>query len=148
MMQKSLLATGGICLCSSFYSREDKKSGCCYTPDIEPGSLTHREDHMVIDLNKTSLLSSDGDAVYADNPDKELKIIVIRKKHKEFYALSRLCTHGGQALSFIPERGLLQCNSFNHSLFELDGRVWKGPAPDPIITYKTKLSGNELNIYY
>jgi Rieske Fe-S protein len=103
---------------------------------VEPECLTFKEDRLIIDLENTATLRENGQAAYADYPEKDVRMIVIRMKKNRYYALSRLCTHGGQALSYIPERKLVQCNSYNHSLFNLDGTVWKGPAPEPIRSYE------------
>lgn len=41
-------------------------------------------------------------------------------------------------------RGLLQCNNFNHSNFDLSGQVVKGPAETPLKSYPVKLVDDTL----
>jgi Rieske Fe-S protein len=135
MLQKSAMLAGSICLCRSIIADDPPESTCCITPEIEQECLTFKENSIIIDLEKTSTLQKSGQAVYVDYPQKEVKIIVAREKKNRYYALSRLCTHGGQALSYVPERKMLQCNSYNHSIFNLDGTVWKGPAPTAIRSF-------------
>jgi Rieske Fe-S protein len=148
MLQNAALLVGGVCLCKNALGLDIPQSTCCYTPDIEPESLTIGEHSFIIDLTKAPSISKKGNAVYVDNKEKEIRTILVRVKKNRFQAFSRHCTHGNQALSYIPERKLLQCNSYNHSLFDLDGSVWKGPAPDPIKVYPVKYDKNRLEIFY
>jgi Rieske Fe-S protein len=148
MLRNSMLIGSGICLCHNSWGLDNPKSTCCYTPDIEPESLTKSEQSFIIDLKKAPSLAKKGNAVYVDNHEKNIRMIVVRVKKNNFLAFSRHCSHGNQALSYIPERKLLQCNSYNHSLFDLDGSVWKGPAPDPIKVYPVKNDKNKLEIFY
>lgn len=148
MLKSSLLISGGVCMCHNTFGFDIPKSTCCYTPDIEPESITQKNKSIVIDLSKAPSLEQKGQAAYVDSYDGNLKIIVVRAKKNAFYALSRFCTHGRQAISYVAERKLLQCNSYNHSLFDLDGSVWKGPAPNPILTYPVEYSKGQLEIFY
>ncbi len=146
MLQKSVLLAGSICLCRSVGADDPPESTCCITPEIEKECLTFKENSVLIDLDKTSTLHKSGQAVYVDYPEKDVKMIVVREKKNSYYALSRLCTHGGQALSYVPERKMLQCNSYNHSIFTLDGTVWKGPAPTDIRSFEIISGTNSLEI--
>ena len=142
MLTKSAMLIGSICLCRSISADDPPESTCCITPEIEQECLTFKENSLTINLEKTSTLQKSGQAVYVDYPQKDLKMIVVREKRNRYYALSRLCSHGGQALSYVPERKILQCNSYNHSIFNLDGTVWKGPAPTAIRSFYI-ISGNK-----
>ena len=147
MLKRSALLAGSICLCKTVVAEDPSESTCCITPEIEKESLTFNENSVIIDLDKTLMLQKSGQAVYVDYPEKDAKMIVVREKNNRYYALSRLCAHGGQALSYIPERKLLQCNSYNHSIFSLDGTVWKGPAPTDIRAYDLQLIKGKLEIF-
>ena len=142
MLEKSAMYIGSICLCRRIVAEDPPESTCCITPEIEQECLTFKENSIIINLKKTATLQKSGQAVYVDYPEKDLKMIVVREKKNRFYALARLCTHGGQALSYVPERKMLQCNSYNHSIFALDGTVWKGPAPTAIRSFEI-ISGNQ-----
>jgi Rieske Fe-S protein len=87
-----------------------------------------------------------GNAAYVVNKDKSLDLIVVHAEADRYCVLSRLCTHGGQVVSFNRERGMLQCNNFNHAIFDLDGRVWKGPAEKPLKSYPVVLVEEALVI--
>ena len=146
MLQKSALLVGSICLCSNINADDPPESTCCFTPEIEQECLTFAENSIIINLGATKTLKKNGQAVYVDYPEKDIKMIVVREKRDKYYALSRLCTHGGQALSYVPQRNKLQCNSFNHSVFNLDGTVWKGPAPDAIRSFDIVSGSKSLEI--
>lgn len=147
MLQKSAMLVGSICLCSSISADDPPESTCCITSEIELECLTFKENSLIINLEKTATLQKNGQAVYVDYPEKNIKMIVVREKRNRYYALSRLCSHGGQALSYIPERKKLQCNSFNHSIFNLDGTVWKGPAPAAIRSFDIISGNKKLEIF-
>ena len=146
MIHQSAIMMGGVCLCNHVFGLDDNISSCCFTPDIEPESISVKDDIISIDLNIAKTLSENGNAAYLDIKEKDVRLIVIHKSKKRYYALSRHCTHGNQALSYVKERKMLQCNSFNHSIFELNGNVWKGPAPEPIKSYEIELSDGKLRI--
>jgi len=148
MLKNSVFIAGGICMCHKSFGLDHPKSSCCFTPDIEPESVTQKGKSILIDLSRAPSLSNKGHAAYVDSHDGQIKIIVVWVKRNTFYALSRFCTHGRQAISYVAERKLLQCNSYNHSLFDLDGSVWKGPAGKPIQAYPVKFKDGQLEIFY
>ena len=104
-----------------------------------PGGLT-------IDLRKAPSLRGVGSAAYVVNKDKSLELIVVHAGANRYSVLSRLCTHGGQVVSYNRARGMLQCNNFNHSIFEVNGSVWKGPAEKPLKSYAVVLVADALVI--
>ncbi len=71
-----------------------------------------------------------GNAAWITHEGKGLKLIVVRAGKDEYCVLSRLCTHGGQTISYNRKRHLLQCNNFNHSNFGLDGQRDQGTRRD------------------
>ncbi len=135
MIQASALLIGGACSCRTTSDSTALRSTCCNTPDLEPDSLTINEDHLTIDLKKARSLADVGNAAWITDEGRDLKFIIVRADKDEYRVLSRLCTHGGQTVSYNPKRRLLQCNNFNHSNFGLDGGVIKGPAETPLKTY-------------
>jgi Rieske Fe-S protein len=135
MMQASAILLGGVCGCRMPGDAEAPRSTCCWSPDVEAESLTIGEDHVTIDLTKAASLGEVGNAAWITDESKGLKLIVVRSGKDEYHVLSRLCTHGGQTVSYNPKRRLLQCNNFNHSNFGLDGGVVKGPAETPLKSY-------------
>jgi len=146
MLKKSALTAGGLCTCQ-ILDAFAAPSDCCNTPHLEPGSFTISQDRIVIDLAKAPSLAEAGHAVFISQPDEEIELIVVRPDKDQFIALSRFCTHGRQVLSYNKHWRLLQCNSYNHSLFKLDGEVYKGPAPHPLDMFEVEKKDQKLTIY-
>ena len=146
MLKSSALAAGGLCSWRVL-DLFAKPSDCCNTPDLEPDSYTVEKDRIVVDLNAAPSLAHPGHAAFISVPEREIELIIVRPDRDSYVALSRFCTHGGQVLSYVRQRRLLQCNNYNHSLFELDGTVYKGPAPKPLARFRAAAAAGELTIY-
>ena len=146
MMGAGALLVGCVCGCRTGGDAAAPRSTGCSTPDIEPESVTYGPGGLTIDLLKAPSLREIGNAAYLVNEAKSLQLIVVHAEKQAYCVLSRLCTHGGQVVSYNRERGMLQCNNFNHSLFDLAGRVWKGPAEKPLKSYPVVLVEEALVI--
>jgi Rieske Fe-S protein len=146
MILHSALLTGGICLCATPSGAKRTRSTCCETPELEPDSYEISRTGISIDLEKAAPLDKPGTAAAVVDADKGIQIIIVRTGKKEYVALHRLCTHGNQVVSYNDTRKILQCNSYNHSIFALNGEVVKGPAPRPLKAYPAKISRNTLEI--
>jgi Rieske Fe-S protein len=146
VIRASALLVGGVCSCRMAGDPQAAQSTCCGTPDIEPESVTVGQGRVTIDLKSARSLAKVGSAAYVVDQDKSLQLIVVHAGKRKYFALSRLCTHGGQVISYNRNRGLLQCNNFNHSIFDLDGEVWKGPAEKPLTSYAVTLVEDRLVI--
>lgn len=144
MMRASALLAGCACGCRTAGDPASPRSTCCDTPDVEPESLTIGEDYLTVDLTKARSLSGVGNAAWITDESRALKLIVVHADAEEYFVLSRLCTHGGQTISYNRRRRLLQCNNFNHSNFDLSGRVVKGPAETPLASYPVRVAGETL----
>lgn len=129
------LLVGCVCGCRTGGDLKAPRSTCCSVPNLEPESVTYGPGGFTIDLLKAPSLREIGNAAYLVNEAKALQVIIVHAEKQGYCVLARLCTHGGQVVSYNRERGMLQCNNFNHSLFLLDGRVWKGPAEKPLKSY-------------
>lgn len=146
MIIQSAQLLGGICLCRKSFTDDTERSDCCFTPYIEAESTDYLGSTIIIDLKKAKTIRDPGFAAYVVNEDLNIQLIIFQLNQGEFYALSRFCTHGGQIVSFIRERGLVQCNNFNHSIFKVSGSVYKGPAPGPLESYPVKVQDDHLFI--
>ncbi|HVK38210.1 MAG TPA: Rieske (2Fe-2S) protein [Candidatus Kapabacteria bacterium] len=85
-----------------------------------------------------SILDSDGKSVATDikGPDG-FPILIVRSSATSYTALSMRCTHEACAVErIVPVGGPILCRCHG-SLFELDGRVRKGPAATPLTSYTT-----------
>ena len=118
----------------------------CDTPDLDPDCLTFGEDRVVVDLARTPELGVAGHAANLIDRERSIDLIVVHVEAGSYCALSRFCTHAGRTLAYIRSRKLLQCTNFNHSLFELNGRVRKGPAELPLASHPVRLRDGMLEI--
>jgi Rieske Fe-S protein len=146
MLLRSVYTLGGICLCAKTFSDDPERSNCCYTPLIESESVHYQGSNIFIDLEKAISIQDPGYAAYLVDEVRNIQLIIFQVEEGEYYALSRFCTHGGQVVSYIRERQLVQCNNFNHSIFRLNGSVYKGPAPVPLPSFPVKVDGRNLII--
>jgi Rieske Fe-S protein len=133
---------GGGCLCAASAPR----STCCITPDIEPESVAFSQGCILIDLDKAPSLAETGASATLIVPERNLDLIVVRPDRHRYCALSGLCTHFPRPLTYVPARRVLQCNNFNHSIFDLAGNVVKGPASRPIRAFPVTIERNALKI--
>ncbi|HNU28770.1 MAG TPA: Rieske 2Fe-2S domain-containing protein [Sedimentisphaerales bacterium] len=144
VMQTGMLLAGGICGCRTTGHSDALRCSCCDTPELEPESLTFGPGGLTIDLLRAPSLREVGSAAYLVHRDKPLQLIVVHADKLLYCVLSRLCTHGGQVVSYNRQRGVLQCNGFNHSIFDLNGSVLKGPAEKPLRAYPVVFVENAL----
>jgi Rieske Fe-S protein len=143
MLRRAVIVTGGICSCPSLLA-DEKKSTCCNTPEISAECYTVSKNSISVDLNKTDTLNAFGEAATIVNDERGFHIIIVRASEKEYLALSRICTHGGNVVNYNNKRNILQCNNYNHSIFDLKGQVVKGPATEPLHVYPVKWENNKL----
>ncbi len=135
MMEAGVVLAGCMCGCRTGGELAGPRSTCCDTPELEPESVTFGPGGLTIDLLKAPSLQEEGRSASVMDKSRSLQLIDVHAEKRRYCVLSRLCTHGGQVVSYNRVRGVLQCNNFNHSIFDLDGRVWKGPAPKPLTSY-------------
>jgi hypothetical protein len=135
MIQTGALLAGGICGCRTARDPDTPRSTCCDTPGLERESLTFGPGGLTIDLLKAPSLREVGNAAYIVHKGKSLQLIVVHADKLLYCVLSRLCTHCGEVVSYNRRLGVLQCNDFDHSIFDLSGYVWKGPAGKPLKSY-------------
>ena len=145
LLHRASLVLGGGCLCHAARGAS-AKSTCCSTPDLEPASLGFANATLTVDLAQAPSLAEVGDAAFLVNPERQLELILVRAAPDRFVALSRNCTHGGQVVSYARKRGAIICNNYNHSVFDLDGQVVKGPAGTPLKSYPVTLKDGRLEI--
>jgi cytochrome b6-f complex iron-sulfur subunit len=146
MIRQAALFAGGICTCQTLLADDKLKSTCCDTPEISGDCYSVSNEHITVDLTKIEALDTPGHAALIVDTAKNLEIIIVRPTGNDYVALSRICTHGGNVVSYNSRRNILQCNNFNHSIFDLMGQVVKGPASEPLHVYPLRLQNNNLVI--
>jgi Rieske Fe-S protein len=119
---------------------------CCTTEEIPAASYRYRGEALEIDLAKTPAIARTGGAVKLVDLGRDLNIIIVHPEKDRFAALDRSCTHGGAQVAYNRHHRTVQCTSWGHSEFALDGKVLGGSAKEPLRTYEVRRSGNRLVI--
>ena len=96
-----------------------------------------------------STLEHDGAFLVESSAKPEGKpLLIIRQKEGEFEALSMRCTHKGCKVE-TPKDGQIHCPCHD-SVYDLNGVVVDGPAPDNLAKYKVTLDApaKKLTVEY
>ena len=140
------LFAGGVCTCHVILADDLLRSTCCNTPEISKDCYQVSKKSITIDLSKVEVLDTPGYAALIADEVRNFQIIIVTPNEQDYVALSRICTHGGNVVSYNPKRNILQCNNYNHAIFSLDGQVVKGPATEPLHVYPVSVENNNLVI--
>ena len=70
-------------------------------------------------------------------------LLLVRDSEKSIRAFNPTCTHEKCRVRYLHKKQRLGCKC-HKSEFDLDGINLSGPAPRPLTTYKTELSGDRL----
>ncbi len=119
---------------------------CCTTPDIPAESVSFRAGSLIIDLRRAPALQKPGAAVRVVDQERGINLIVVHARKKRFAALERSCTHGGAQVAYNRINDTVQCSSWGHSEFDLDGAVLGGSARKPLRAYVARMTGRTLEI--
>ena len=69
--------------------------------------------------------------------------VYLRRTPGGLYAMSAVCTHLGCMTRFRPRLGRIECPCHG-SVFDLDGKVVKGPAPRGLPHYRVRIADQEV----
>jgi Rieske Fe-S protein len=119
---------------------------CCTTQELPPASFTIQGGSVIIDLKQASALLKPGAAVKVIELERKLNLIVVHPEKNRFAALERSCTHGGAQVVYNRRRRTVQCTSWGHSEFALDGAVLGGSAKRALRAYEVRRAGDQLEI--
>jgi nitrite reductase/ring-hydroxylating ferredoxin subunit len=119
---------------------------CCTTPDLPAAAFSVEGGRLIIDLKKASILMRPGGAVKVVDLNRELNLIVIHSEKYRFAALERSCTHGGAQVVYNRHNRTVQCTSWGHSEFALDGLVLGGSAKEALRAYPVRRRDERLEI--
>jgi nitrite reductase/ring-hydroxylating ferredoxin subunit len=117
---------------------------CCTTEEASAASFTISGSTLTIDLSLARTLARPGGAMKVIDMARRINLIVVQPEHGKFEALERSCTHGGAQVIYNRRNKTVQCTSWGHSEFALDGAVLGGSARMPLRTYPTQRVGNHL----
>lgn len=147
-INKSVLATAAVCTCAIGVDSCTMISGISDTPVAPENSYSRTDTAVVVKLASIPSLAVVGGSVkfsFANDNDKPLKIIIAKTGTEEYCVFADRCTHGGRELTYKHEDKIMQCTSFGHSKFDMQGNVLGGPAPDALKRYAFLLKDNELH---
>ena len=82
--------------------------------------------------------------VIVDNSEMEAPIFLYRKEQDEFLALLMLCTH--KACDVKPAGSILICPCHG-SEFSREGKVLKGPADEPLVSFPVSTDADHIHIH-
>jgi Rieske Fe-S protein len=139
-LRAGALLAGSGCVCAA------TTNTCCSTPVLPAECITYTETSAIIDLSKTDALGAAGTAANLIDENRKLDLILVRSGADRYHVLSGLCTHYPRPVSYNHARRVVQCNNFNHSTYELDGTVRKGPAPQPLRSYRVRRTEGRLEV--
>ncbi len=152
--RREFLRTGGVaiactCLSGLCFNRCSPFSSVSSTYLVPSEDYWIEQGQIVLDLKKTANLSSIGGAVKLefDHPGDgtPAKIILIHADEANYLAFANRCTHNGKELDYDHSAKKLKCVS-RHSEFDMNGKVLKGNAENPLKNYATDRDGDTLII--
>ncbi len=122
------------------------REACCTTQEAPEGSFRIEEGFVVLDTGKVPSLGRKGGAAKVIDIDRGVNLIVVEPEKGRFAALERSCTHGGAQVVYNGLNRTVQCTSWGHSEFALDGRILGGSAKKPLPVHEVSLEGKLLRI--
>jgi cytochrome b6-f complex iron-sulfur subunit len=135
------------CACAGFAGASScsMMAGVSKVPALSGEAFYLEDNELIIDLTKTALLNNSGDAAKLVVPlHDRLKLIIILDPSGQYLVFSDKCDHGGRELNYLVDQSKLQCSSFGHSEYDLDGNVLKGPAKNALPVFKAQRQGQLL----
>jgi Rieske Fe-S protein len=119
---------------------------CCTTPEVPAGSYRIEAGEILLETGKVPSLGRKGGAAKVIDLDHGVNLIVVEPEKGRFAALERNCTHGGAQVVYNGVNRTVQCTSWGHSEFALDGRVLGGSAKKPLPAHEVRREGKLLRI--
>ena len=120
--------------------------GRCDTEPLSPEMWSVEDDKVQVKLSQMAEPLPKGGAVYLKEQGLKRPVLVMRTDDDQYLAFEDRCSHGGRKVDPVAGEATLRCCSLSHSVFDLDGKVVKGPAKDPLKKYAVEQSGGDLVI--
>ncbi|MCI0448844.1 MAG: Rieske (2Fe-2S) protein [Chlorobi bacterium] len=137
-LKKTTLLSGGLILLPVI----GNLSGCSASAESTKVTVSPEG---IIKYNIAGTLKNPGDGELLELEKTDSKILLIKKQGNSFTALNSVCTHKGCEL--VKKRDFLDCPCHG-SEFDFSGKVIKGPASEPLQSFKTEFDGkNTVTIF-
>lgn len=150
MDRRNFIKTTGsaaVCICglSALTQSCNTIAGVSSLPEVSQAAFYVKDNEITIDISKIPSFQNENAAskLTVHHQGKKQKLLIVKLK-KEFQVFADNCTHGGRELNFDPNGLRLQCSSFGHSTFDLNGQVTKGPAKEKLTEYSCELIDQKL----
>ena len=142
--RKDFLKAAGVLSGGIFFSPLLMKlTGCSAGAESVTEKIKSNDGIVKYKINGT--LNETGDSIVLEIDDTKSKIILIKSGKNNFMAMNSACTHKG--CEVIKRKTFFECPCHN-SEFDLKGNVLKGPAEEPLQTFKTEFDGiNTITIF-
>jgi nitrite reductase/ring-hydroxylating ferredoxin subunit len=102
---------------------------------------------LIISMEKIRELTQPGAAIRFEGKNLPERVLVVFGEDKQYRAFQNRCTHiGHRRLDYVPGTQTVQCCSVSKSTYTFDGKKIHGPAPDPIQSYRVKVTEKELHV--
>lgn len=111
-------------------------------PGPNPGPAPGTKIDFTLDVSSNADINSKGWTI--------MNSIIIAKNGSSYLALSGVCTHQGNPLTYNSTTNQFPCSlqdAAHGSVFDTNGVRVQGPATSNIKKYSTTLSGNSLRVY-
>lgn len=137
-LKKTALLSGSMILLPAM----ETLTGCSASGELSKVTVSPEG---VIKYKITGRLKNPGDGELLELVKTDSKILLIKKQGNTFTALNPVCTHRGCEL--IKRKDFLECPCHG-SEFDLNGKVLKGPADDPLLSFAAEFDGkNTVTIF-
>ncbi|MEM8677411.1 MAG: Rieske (2Fe-2S) protein [Cyanobacteria bacterium P01_G01_bin.67] len=138
MQRRSFLNWAGIGLLASYFSVALAACSQTSTDTNSQEASISDADGEFVSLGTEAELQSAG---YLLN--EESKIIVVRDREAQLFALNPTCTHQGCIVDWSRESNTLVCPCHN-AQYAPDGEVLAKPAPESLPVYEVKSENGEI----
>lgn len=154
MKRRKFLKTSGAlvavgCTCGGMLNSCTMLSGVSNTPAAPADSYQILSDKLIINPAKIPSLNEKIASVKfeVEKEDGEmLKLLVSKVSADNFIVVENACTHGQRELEYKPDEQIIQCTSFGHSQYSVEGKVLKGPAPKDLKVFSPEFENGHIVI--
>ncbi|HEY96260.1 MAG TPA: Rieske 2Fe-2S domain-containing protein [Dehalococcoidia bacterium] len=147
MTRREFLKVSGLMTSSAAIGLMPFLSGCGFpaAPEIDQDAFLVDGDHLIVRMDKTSLLSRVGDSAAVSMEEDDIHLIIVRIGEERYVVALNECPHREKRLGYDPGSEIFLCVT-GKSEFKLDGSYLKGPVEAPLRIYKSTQEGKTLLI--
>lgn len=135
-----ILATFGATFFTACSSTDDADPTSPNPPGDSSSGITFVGNTIVINLAIQTALSTSGNWLLIENART-----LVANVNDSFVALTSVCTHSGCDRNWTFGNNRFTCTCHG-SVFDPSGRVFNGPASQPLTQFSTQLNGMTLTV--